>query len=94
MFGKKNTPCTLTVEELPDVCDDILISTDEYKELLRKEVALDMITGIANDDAAKGTMSYIWNDVIRLILKHAFPDKFIHDEPETDPEPEKDGEPF
>lgn len=89
MFGNKNTaPCTLTVEELPDVRDDILISTDEYKELLRKEVALDMICGIVNDPTAKEDLRYSWDTAIRLILKHALPEKFVPDEPEA----EEDGE--
>lgn len=88
MFGNKNTPCTLTVEELPDVCDDILISTDEYKELLRKNVAMDIICSIANDQAAKEELRYSWDTALRLILKHALPEKFVPDEPET----EEDGE--
>ena len=89
MFGNKNTtPCTLTVEELPDVCDDILISTAEYKELLRKEVALDMICGIVNDQTAKEELLYSWDTAIRLILKHALPEKFVPDKPES----EEDGE--
>ena len=89
MFGNKNTtPCTLTVEELPDVCDDILISTDEYKELLRKEAALDMICGIVNDPTAKEDLRYSWDTAIRLILKHALPEKFVPDDPEL----EEDGE--
>lgn len=89
MFGNKNTtPCTVTVEELPDVCDDILISTDEYKELLRKEAALDIICGIANDQAAKEELRYSWDTALRLVLKHALPEKFVPDEPEA----EEDGE--
>ena len=88
MFGKKNTPCTLTVEELPDVCDDILISTAEYKELLRKEAALDMICGIVNDPTAKEDLRYSWDTAVRIILKHALPEKFVPDKPE----PEEDGE--
>ena len=88
MFGNKNTPCTVTVEELPDVCDDILISTNEYKELLRKEVAMDIICSIANDQAAKEEMRYSWDAALRLILKHALPEKFVPDEPEA----EEDGE--
>ena len=89
MFGNKNTtPCTVTVEELPDVCDDILISTDEYKKLLRKEAALDIICGIANDQAAKEELRYSWDTALRLVLKHALPEKFVPDEPEA----EEDGE--
>jgi hypothetical protein len=89
MFGNKNTtPCTVTVEELPDVCDDILISTNEYKELLRKEVAMDIICSIANDQAAKEELRYSWDTALRLILKHALPEKFVPDEPEA----EEDGE--
>lgn len=89
MFGnKKTTPCTLTVEELPDVCDDILISTAEYKELLRKAVALDMICGIVNDPTAKEDLRYSWDTAIRIILQHALPEKFVPDEPKA----EEDGE--
>ncbi len=88
MFGNKNTPCTVPVEGLPDVCDDILISTAEYKELLRKEAALDIICGIANDTAAKEELRYSWDTALRLILKHALPEKFVPDEPEA----EEDGE--
>ena len=93
MFGNKNTPCTVTVEELPDVCDDILISTNEYKELLRKEVAMDIICSIANDQAAKEEMRYSWDTALRLILKHALPEKFVPDEPEAE-EDGKEGGPF
>lgn len=89
MFGNKNTThCTLTVEELPDVCDDILISTAEYKELLRKAVALDMICGIVNDPTAKEDLRYSWDTAIRIILQHALPEKFVPDKSE----PEEDGE--
>ena len=96
MFGKKNTPCTLTVEALPDntfpedpVEDGIFIPLDEYKMLLRKEVALDMICGIANDPTAKEDLRYSLDTAIRLILKHALPEKFVPDEPEVE---EEDGE--
>ncbi len=89
MFGNKNTtPCTLTVEEIPDVCDDILISTAEYKELLRKAVALDMICGIVNDPTAKEDLRYSWDTAIRIILPHALQKKFVPDQPES----EEDGE--
>lgn len=91
MFTKKKNPIpSLTVEAIQDsaVDDTILFSTDEYKELLRKNVAMDIICGIANDQAAKEEMRYSWDTALRLILKHALPEKFVPDEPEA----EEDGE--
>lgn len=91
MFTKKKNPIpSLTVEAIQDsaVDDNILLSTDEYKELLRKEVVLDMICGIVNDPTAKEELRYSWDTALRLILKHALPEKFVPDKPE----PEEDGE--
>ena len=91
MFTKNKNPIpSLTVEAIQDsaVDDTILISTDEYKELLRKEVAMDIICSIANDQAAKEELRYSLDTALRLILKYALPEKFVPDEPEA----EEDGE--
>lgn len=94
MFGKKNTPCTLTVEELPDATNDILIPLEEYKDLVRKEIALDLLAGFVNDKEAKEELSYRFDTVLMCLLRHIIPEKFVPDEPEPDPDAEKDGEPF
>ena len=78
MFGKKNTPCTLTVEALPDntfpedlVEDGIFIPLDEYKMLLRKEATLDLIANVCNDQAACKQFQYTWNSVLMFLCANA-----------------------
>lgn len=96
MFGKKNTctPCTLTVEALPDntfpedpIEDGLLIPMEEYKDLVRKEIALDLIMDCAADPKICDNFKYTWDKVLTAlgpIVRRC--------EQQSDPEPEEDGE--
>lgn len=72
---KKDNPFSITAAALIRECDEpnITLSGDEYKALLRKAVAFDLIVNVCNDPDAAETMKYNWPDVLSVLCKAAFP---------------------
>ena len=77
MFGKKNKG-TVHIIDIPAVqltkpAQTVTLPIDEYKALLRKEAALDLIVTIQNDPDTAETMKYNWPDVLAVLCKAVSP---------------------